>query len=129
MTTEIEKRRTERDNRAEAIKILGTMFALFPSAKMSEVAVKEYLRLLSDIAPADLRAAVDLAVSEADWLPTVGQIRKAHQALRGQPDMGIVYDDSPYEPPKELVRRTRHERLEIMKRYRHTEAKRERYQD
>ncbi len=70
--------RPVRIKQLDAIAILAPMFALFPNAKMSEMAVEQYLRLLQDLSPVDLQAAIDTALEGAEWLPTVAAIRKGY---------------------------------------------------
>lgn len=79
--------------KAEAILILTPMFSLFPQAKMSETAIKQYIRLLQDIPPAALQQAVDAALGESEWLPTVALIRRCYTELKDKSRPALVEDD------------------------------------
>jgi len=101
MTNELQQGRHElapngnpvRLTKTDAIRILTPMFALFPQAKMSETAIRQYIRLLQDIPADGLQQAVDAALAESEWLPTVALIRKCYIRLIDKSRPAITEDD------------------------------------
>ena len=62
--------------------ILKQLFAAYPQAQVSAETVAVYLRLLADVPPADLQVAVDQAIVNSRFLPTVAELRDALLNLR-----------------------------------------------
>lgn len=61
--------------------ILKQLFACYPHAQVEEPTVAMYLRLISDIPPAELQAVVDQAIAESKFLPTIAELRERHRTL------------------------------------------------
>lgn len=73
--------------------IVKQMFAAFPHVEASRETVAVYLKLLSDISAADLQVAVDDAICESEFLPTIALIRQCHEdrvRYRVRPENWIV---------------------------------------
>ena len=66
----------------DARHILKQLFAAFPNTTVTVETLAMYDKLLGDIPPADLQVIVDQAVSTAKFLPTIGELREMHHALR-----------------------------------------------
>jgi len=68
-----------KSTKQQALRILVPMFNMFPRIEINEVAMQNYVRLLQDIEPAKLQDAVDAALMECEFLPTVAKIRECHE--------------------------------------------------
>ena len=60
----------------QIIEIIGPMFALFSSSKITSDMVGAYVMMLRDVAPDRLAAAVLKAMNTCKFLPTVADIRE-----------------------------------------------------
>lgn len=75
--------------------ILKQLFAAYPNTQVTAETVAVYLRLLGDIAPADLQVIVDQAVATCKFLPTVAELRDSLHALEamGELSWGEAWED------------------------------------
>ncbi len=61
--------------------ILRQLFAAYPNTAVTPETVAMYVRLLSDIPPADLQTVVDQAVATCKFLPTIAELRDMRHSL------------------------------------------------
>jgi hypothetical protein len=74
-----------RSSDEQIILILRPMFASFPQAKVNEDMSDMYVKMLRDIDPMSLANAVLHAMEFAEFLPTIGAIRKAYEETKRTP--------------------------------------------
>lgn len=72
--------RTVKATDEEIIQILGPMFALFSSGKVTSEMVGAYVMMLRDVAPERLAAAVLKSMNTCKFLPTIADIREHLEA-------------------------------------------------
>lgn len=61
--------------------ILRQLFAAYPNTAVTPETVAMYVRLLSDIPPAELQTVVDQAVATCKFLPTIAELRDMRHSL------------------------------------------------
>jgi len=62
-------------NKTEITKLVGVLFASFPTVEVSEVTIKIYVRMLSDIPLEVLKATIEQCLAESEFLPTIAKLR------------------------------------------------------
>jgi hypothetical protein len=62
--------------------ILRQLFAAYPNSQATPETIAVYVRILSDIPPADLQTVVDQAVATNKFLPTIAELRDAYHSLQ-----------------------------------------------
>lgn len=91
--------RLVKSSEPERMNILARMFSLWPHTEMSTPALREYVRLTAHLDAEQLQAAVDDAVREAEFLPTIGAILSKYQdatdRARHLPTVDMPADDRP----------------------------------
>lgn len=69
------------DHEIELVKLVGVMAAGYPNTQISEETVKVYVSMLKDIPLTVLEPAIQQAMAESEFLPTIARIREKAIAL------------------------------------------------
>lgn len=70
------------NNKSVIAKVVGVLFAAFPSAEASEATIKLYVRMLSDIPLEVLEVSVQQCIAESEFLPTIAKLRDKAFAIQ-----------------------------------------------
>jgi hypothetical protein len=69
------------DHEIEVVKLVGVMAAAYPNTQITEETVKVYTLMLKDISLDVLTSAIQQAMAESEFLPTIARIREKAIAL------------------------------------------------
>jgi len=69
------------DHEIDLLKIIGMMVAAYPNTQITDATREVYVKMLSDIPLGVLEPAIQQAMAESEFLPTIARIREKALAL------------------------------------------------